>query len=132
MPLILSNRNENIESWMNETRQSIQQTVRDEVLRKIGSNLLLFQQIEGLLKLLLGNSQVQGTSSDMIANQEQRIEEMQGQMMGLLVKKYVEKSFPNLTNPCRDRRIYPCHGYLSHSEPLVIANFMKHNAELSN
>lgn len=76
---------------MDETKQSTQQTLKDEVLLKIGSNLLLFQQIEGLLKLLLGNSQVQGTTSDMIANQEQRIEEMQGQMMGLLVKKYVEE-----------------------------------------
>ena len=77
---------------MDETKQSTQQTLRDEVLRKIGSNLLLFQQIEGLLKLLLGTSQVQGTASDLAANQEQRIEEMRSQMMDLLVKKYVDET----------------------------------------
>lgn len=76
---------------MDESKQNTRQILRDEVLRKIGSNLLLFQQIEGLLKLLLGTSQVQGTASTMIAYQQQRIEEIQKRMMGLLVKKYIDE-----------------------------------------
>jgi hypothetical protein len=40
----------------------------DEVLRRIGRNLLLFQQIEHLLKHLMGSSRVEGTLASMQAS----------------------------------------------------------------
>ncbi len=73
---------------MDNVKQITQQKLKDEVLRKIGSNLLLFQQIEGLLKLILRGSHVQGTVSNLMKNQEKRMNGMQGNMMGQLVRQY--------------------------------------------
>lgn len=61
---------------------------KDEVLRKIGRNLLIFQQIESLLKMILGNSKVQGYARELALYQEQRINGIQKDMMGQLIKQY--------------------------------------------
>lgn len=72
--------------WMRKKEPSALQAIKDEVLRKIGRNMILCKQIKGLLKLLLRNSHVQGTASDSMAYQEQRMEGMKKQMMGPPVK----------------------------------------------
>lgn len=64
---------------------------KDEVLRKIGRNLLIFQQIEGLLKMILGNSQVQGYARELAFKQEQRIHGMQKDMLGQLMQRYFDE-----------------------------------------
>ena len=61
---------------MNQEKALTPQNLQDEVLRKIGRNLLIFQQIEGLLKMILGNSQVQGYARELAFKQEQRINGM--------------------------------------------------------
>lgn len=76
---------------MNEIKQTSQQALSDEVLRKIGSNLLLFQQLEELLKLLLGTSPVQGMRGDLMARQAQRMEVAHKKMAGLFAKQYINE-----------------------------------------
>lgn len=70
--------------------QSAQQALSDEVLRKIGRNLLLFQQIESQLKLLLANHRVKSTADGLTVDHERRRDKVQKQMMGLLVEQYVD------------------------------------------
>lgn len=72
-----------------ETGQTAQQALSDEVLRKIGRNLLLLQHIEHLLKSIWVRSRIRGTASDLMTHQEQRRNKTQKQMMGPLVKMYV-------------------------------------------
>ena len=50
---------------MDQEQHLTLQNLKDEVLRKIGRNLLIFQQIEGLLKMILGNSKVQGYAHEL-------------------------------------------------------------------
>lgn len=58
---------------MNQEEDLPPQKLQDEVLRKVGRNLLIFQQIEGLLKMILGKSKVQGYARELALKQEQRI-----------------------------------------------------------
>lgn len=75
---------------MDNTGHTVQQALRDEVLRKIGRNVLLFQQIEGLLKFLVVNYKAHGTSSDLMMRQQRRLNKVQKHMMGQLVEQYVD------------------------------------------
>ena len=65
--------------------------LNDEVLRRVGRNLLLFQQIEGLFKFLLANAQVRGYASELDQVREARSERVQSQTMGQLVGQYLEE-----------------------------------------
>ena len=76
---------------MNQEKALTPQYLQDEVLRKIGRNLLIFQQIEGLLKMILGNSKVQGYARTLALHQEQRIDRMQKDMMGQLIQRYFDE-----------------------------------------
>lgn len=61
------------------------------MLRRVGRNLLLFQQIEGLLKLVLANSKTGGTLLDFKERQQKQISTISKTMFGLLVDKYVRE-----------------------------------------
>lgn len=76
---------------MDEEEALPPQKLQDEVLRKVGRNLLIFQQIEGLLKMILGNSKVQGYARELALKQEQRINGIQTDMMGQLIKQYFDE-----------------------------------------
>lgn len=76
---------------MSQEKALTPQNLQDEVLRKIGRNLLIFQQIEGLLKMILGNSKVQGYSCELAINWEQRINGIQKDMMGQLISRYFDE-----------------------------------------
>lgn len=76
---------------MDQEQHLTLQHLKDEVLRKIGRNLLIFQQIEGLLKMILGNSKVQGYAHELALYQEQRIDGIQKDMMGQLIKQYFDE-----------------------------------------
>ncbi len=60
----------------------------DDVLRKIGRNLLLFQQIEGLLKFIVANSKILAPASDLPAAQERQAAKVHKLTMGELVGKF--------------------------------------------
>lgn len=57
----------------------------DEVLRQIGRNLLLFQQIEGVIKFLVANGNISGPVSALLAQRERRAASIQKQTMGQLI-----------------------------------------------
>lgn len=60
----------------------------DEVLRRIGRNLLLFQHIEHLLKHLMSNSRLEGTLSSAKAFQEERRLRIHRQTLGQLAGQF--------------------------------------------
>ncbi|SEN73718.1 hypothetical protein SAMN05216404_106235 [Nitrosospira multiformis] len=60
----------------------------DEVLRKIGRNVLLFQQIERLLKFVVTNHRADGTTIDFVERHQKRAGKIQARTMGELIKQY--------------------------------------------
>lgn len=62
---------------------------KNEVLRKIGRNMILFQQMERMLKYLITNGNVSGYISEIKANKEQRAETIHKQTMGQLVGQFL-------------------------------------------
>lgn len=60
----------------------------DEVLRRIGRNLVIFQQIEHFLKYLLSSHQTSGTAETIQANAKAQAECISTKTLGLLVEKY--------------------------------------------
>lgn len=61
---------------------------QDEVLRRVGRNLLLFQQIEWLLKFLLSRHKAEGPPVDFKERQQKQTDTINRKMFGLLVDKY--------------------------------------------
>ena len=61
----------------------------DEILRKIGRNIILFQQLEQLLKYLCVNGNISGSASQLQDLTEQRITSIHKQTMGQLVGQYI-------------------------------------------
>ena len=64
---------------------------KNEVLRKIGRNMLLFQQVEHMLKYLIANGQFSGNIGEIKANKEQRAERVHKQTMGMLAGQYLDE-----------------------------------------
>ena len=75
---------------------SLEDLVR-EIQRKIGRNILLFQQLEYFLKYVVANRQFSGYSSDLEKIIASRRESVNKQTMGQLVGQFVESN-----NPTRD------------------------------
>lgn len=80
---------------MDQEKQTTQQNLKDEVLCKIGRNLLIFQHIDSLLKIILRDSRVQGYADELANNKEQRINGIQKDMLGLLIQRYVDEILSN-------------------------------------
>lgn len=62
----------------------------DEVLRRIGRNLVLFQNIEHLLKHLMSNALVEGTITSFQAQQDARRAKIHKQTLGQLAGQFVD------------------------------------------
>lgn len=62
--------------------------IQDEVLRHVGLNLLLFQQIEGLLKFLLSSHKAGGTPADFKERQQKQTDTINKTTLGNLVNLY--------------------------------------------
>ena len=60
----------------------------DEVLRRIGRNLLHFQQIEHLLKHLIGCARIEGTAATAQFNHAERQRKLQRQTLGKLAGEF--------------------------------------------
>lgn len=60
----------------------------DEVLRRVGRNLIVFQQIEHFLKVLLANHKNTGTPESYASNLQDQAECINKKMLGHLVEKY--------------------------------------------
>lgn len=61
---------------------------QNEVLRRVGRNLLLFQQIEHFLKFLLSTHKSGGTAETFKSNLQKQTEGISKKMLGQLVEKY--------------------------------------------
>jgi len=70
----------------------------NEVLRKIGRNMLLFQQMELALKALVSTSNISGYTSELESKQTDKIESVKNQTMGQLVGQYIENNTPDRNN----------------------------------
>lgn len=62
----------------------------DEVFRRIGRNLLLFQHIEHLLKQLMTSARLEGTVHSMQANFDERRAKIHRQTLGQLAGQFVD------------------------------------------
>ena len=62
----------------------------DEVLRRIGRNLLVFQHIEHLLKQLMAGARFEGTVRSLQANLEERRARIHKQTLGQLAGQFVD------------------------------------------
>ena len=65
----------------------------DEVLRRIGRNLLLFQHIEHLLKQLMTGARIEGPVKSMQTNLDDRRARVHKQTLGQLVGQFVDDVF---------------------------------------
>ncbi|QFU21858.1 hypothetical protein FM038_006625 [Shewanella eurypsychrophilus] len=66
----------------------------DDVLRKVGRNVVLFQQLEQLLKFVVANGNLVGFASELKTLKEAQENKVNKQTMGTLVGQYVENSNP--------------------------------------
>jgi hypothetical protein len=64
------------------------ETSQNEVLRRVGRNLLLFQQLEHFLKFLLANQKATGTEETWQADQQKQADCIKKMMLGQLVNKF--------------------------------------------
>jgi hypothetical protein len=62
--------------------------ILDEVLRRVGRNLIVFQQIEHFLKVVLANHKNAGTPENYVTNLQAQTECINKKMLGHLVEKY--------------------------------------------
>ncbi len=66
----------------------------DDVLRKVGRNVVLFQQLEQLLKYVVANGNFAGFASEIKTVKQEQDNKINKQTMGTLVGQYVENSNP--------------------------------------
>ncbi len=72
-----------------------QEELVNDVLRKVGRNVVLFQQLEQLLKFLVANGNLSGFASELSTLKKKQAEKVSKQTMGSLVGQYVENSNPD-------------------------------------
>ncbi|NMF96163.1 hypothetical protein GPA27_01975 [Aromatoleum toluolicum] len=75
------------------------EAMRNEVMRKMGRNLLLFQQIERMLKLLIAKSSLAGYVHELHAKQKRQEERVEKQTMGNLVGAFLEDALTDKGRP---------------------------------
>lgn len=66
---------------------------RDDLFRKIGRNLINYQNIEQLLKQLVLSSRISGPASQLEEISKQKSEEVNVQTMGILVSQFLETTY---------------------------------------
>lgn len=75
------------------------EVVRNEVMRKMGRNLLLFQQIERMLKVLIANNSLAGYVHELPAKKKRQEERVEKQTMGSLVGAFLEDALTDKGRP---------------------------------
>ncbi len=64
---------------------------------------------------------MQGYARELAIKQEQRINGIQKDMMGQLIKQYFDEYYLHPMKNCRGRALWPSRGYLAHSKlPLML------------
>lgn len=67
----------------------------NEVLKKIGRNMLLFQQLEYLLKIIVANGKLSGYSSELENIKNKQVAKVNKQTMGQVAGQYIKNSNPD-------------------------------------
>ncbi len=75
----------------NELTKSI-----DDLHRKIGRNLLLFQEIEHILKFIISKGNISGYISELKTIIKQQQSKVKTETMGGLVSKFIERTYKEL------------------------------------
>lgn len=65
----------------------------NEVLRKIGRNLMLFQQLEHQLKYIVANGNISGYASQLKEKQLKQATSVNTKTMGQLISHYIENVY---------------------------------------
>lgn len=68
--------------------------IKNEVQRKIGRNLILFQQVEHMIKWLLARAKIEGYSSELQAVIDRQKKAVHQKTLGQLICNYVEEMQP--------------------------------------
>ena len=74
---------------------------RDEILRKIGRNVMLFQQAERLLKWLAARRRIAGMSDEMLATAARLREQVAGETLGTVMRRTIDD--PSLSTSEQER-----------------------------
>ncbi len=69
------------------------QELVNEVLRKIGRNVLIIQRVEGLLKFLLSRSELKGSAANLKSEANKQELKASNQTLGTLVKNYMSSVY---------------------------------------
>tara|TARA_B100001123_G_scaffold9085_1_gene11447 strand:- start:338 stop:1177 length:840 start_codon:yes stop_codon:yes gene_type:complete len=69
------------------------ETARNECLRRIGRNMVMFQRVEQLLKFLLANSSLEGYERDLESKQAKKASTISTMTMGQLSNEYFNSIF---------------------------------------
>jgi len=67
----------------------------NEVLRKIGRNVMLFQELEHLLKFIVANGTISGYASELENIKVKQVASVNKQTMGQLVGQFIENTNPD-------------------------------------
>ncbi len=78
----------------------------NDVFRKIGRNVMLFQQLEYLLKYLVATSSISGYVSELKSQEEQRRATINKQTMGQLIGQYIKNSNPENLDILEDPKYF--------------------------
>jgi hypothetical protein len=68
------------------------QRAQDEVLRKIGRNVLLFQEIEALFKHVVVHTTIETTPSTLTTSYKDRVTQVQKQTLGIVVGRFTKET----------------------------------------
>ena len=82
---------------MKETYMELER-IKSEVQRKIGRNLILFQQVEHLIKWFLANEKIEGYASEMKSVLDRQTEAVHNKTLGQVICLYTKGNQP-LNNP---------------------------------
>ena len=66
------------------------QSVKKEVIYKVGRNVLLFQQMERVLKYLVSHGTIAGTKSEFLSKHEKRKQAVSKQTLGMVVRNFID------------------------------------------
>ena len=67
--------------------------LKNEVLRKIGRNVILYQQLEVMLKLLVSNGNLAGYVCDLQLIKEQKKKKVMRQTLGHVAGQFLENTY---------------------------------------
>lgn len=68
--------------------------MNNDLLQKVGRNVILFQQLEQLLKHIVANSSLKGLASELSTIKQLKNEKIHKQTMGTLIGQYIENLTP--------------------------------------